>query len=79
MAVIFPGSKLTLRSSSTFTWGRLGYAKVTDASRSSSWAETSGSLSPTLDGLGASTVRMEISSGSFGLCEKNHHALKVTY
>jgi hypothetical protein len=47
---------------------------VTDASRSSSRAETSGSLSPTLDDLGASTARMQVSSGSFGLYKKIHRA-----
>jgi hypothetical protein len=47
---------------------------VTDASRSLSWAETSSSLSPTVDGLGASTVRMQVSGRSFGLCEESHRA-----
>ena len=47
---------------------------MTDASRSSSWAETAGSLSPTVDGLGASTVSMQASSHSFGLCEKSQSA-----
>ena len=47
---------------------------MTDSSRISSWAETSGSLSPAVDGFGASTIRMQVSSRSFVFGEESHRA-----